>query len=101
MNIKKGDNVIVITGKDRSKTGKVVSVFKEANRVMVEGVNLYKKHKKPKKQGEKGQIVSLARPLQASNVMLYCSSCKAGRRVGIRMEGDKKVRYCKKCQITI
>lgn len=101
MNFKKGDNVIVITGKDRSKTGKIVAVSHDDNRVTVEGINMFKKHKRPAKQGEKGQIVSLARPMSASNVMLYCSSCKKGRRVGFRMEGNKKVRICKNCQATI
>ncbi len=89
------------TGKDRTKTGKVLVISKEDNRVTVEGINMFKKHKRPTKQGEKGQIVSIARPMAASNVMLLCPSCKVGRRVGHRTEGAKKVRYCKKCQVTI
>ena len=101
MSIKKGDNVIVIAGKDRGKTGKILTISREDNRVVVAGVNMYKKHKRPTKQDEKGQIVSLARPMSGSNVMLYCSNCKAGRRIGIRMEGAKKVRFCKKCSISL
>lgn len=68
INIKKGDIVTAITGKDKGKSGKVVQVLREANRVVVEGINMYKKHKKPTKQGEKGQIVSLPRSIHRSNV---------------------------------
>ena len=68
MNIKKGDEVTVITGKDKGKSGKVIQVFRDTNRVLVDGVNMYKKHKRPTKQGEKGQIVSLARSIHRSNV---------------------------------
>ena len=68
MNIKKGDSVTVIAGKDSGKTGKVVKVFPKLNRVLVEGVNMFKKHKRPTKQGEKGQIVSIARTIHRSNV---------------------------------
>jgi len=68
MSIKKGDEVLVIAGKDAGKSGKVLQVFPEANRVLVEGVNMFKKHKKPTKQGEKGQLVSVARSIHRSNV---------------------------------
>lgn len=68
MNIKKGDMVTAITGKDRGKSGKVVGIFRESNRVLVEGINMYKKHKKPTKQGEKGQVVTLPRSIHRSNV---------------------------------
>jgi large subunit ribosomal protein L24 len=69
MSIKKGDNVQVITGKDAGKNGKVIQVLPEANRVIVEGVNMFKKHQRPKKQGEKGQIVSVPRSIHRSNVV--------------------------------
>lgn len=68
MTIKKGDQVTAITGKDRGKSGKVIAVFAETNRVLVEGINMYKKHQKPTKQGEKGQIVTLPRSIHRSNV---------------------------------
>ena len=68
MSIKKGDMVTVIAGKDRGKSGKVLGTMLEANRVLVEGINMYKKHKKPTKQGEKGQIVTLPRSIHRSNV---------------------------------
>ncbi len=67
--IKKGDQVTVITGRDAGKSGKVAKVFPVENRVLVEGINMVKKHKRPTKQGEKGQIVSIARPIHRSNVV--------------------------------
>ena len=66
--IKKGDTVTVIAGKDSGKSGKVLKVFPKANRVLVEGINMFKKHKRPTKQGEKGQVVSIARTIHRSNV---------------------------------
>ena len=98
MKIKKGDNVKILNGKDRGKTGTVMKVFPENGLVSVEGLNVFKKRTKPKKQGQKGETVLLARPLPASRVALICPSCKKQTRVGFRMEGEKKVRYCKKCQ---
>lgn len=97
MNILKGDNVKIIAGKDRGKTGKVIQVFVNRNRVSVDGVNVYKKHVRPKKQGEKGEVVNLARPLNVSNVQIVCSNCGRITRVGHRAEGGKKIRFCKKC----
>lgn len=68
MRLKKGDNVIVITGKDKSKKGKIVKVLVQKNKVVIEGINMMKKHQRPKKTGEKGTTVSVAMPLDASNV---------------------------------
>ncbi len=98
MKIKKGDTVKIITGKDRNKTGKVMKVLPKKSRVLIEGLNLYKKHVRPKTQGEKGQTVMVPRPLGVSNVMLVCSVCGQATRIGFRKEGDNKVRYCKKCK---
>lgn len=97
MHIKKGDQVKIIAGKDRGKTGTVAKVFPEKERVVVDGINMYKKRVRPKRQGEKGESVLIAFPLKASNVMLVCSNCKKPSRVGARKEGEKKMRYCKKC----
>lgn len=88
-------------GKDRGKVGKVLKVGYKQDTIVVEGLNLFKKHQRPKKQGEKGQIVTVPRPFNISKVMLYCSSCKRGVRAGIRREGENKIRYCKKCHGTI
>jgi len=97
MKIKKGDTVLIISGKDRSRTGKVLDAFIKEGKVVVEGINLRKKHVKPKRSGEKGQIVQLPSPMDVSNVKLICSKCSKATRVGFRKEGDKKYRICKKC----
>ena len=97
MKIKKGDQVIVISGKDRSKKGKVLKVFPKENRVLVEGLNLKKKHLKPKKSGEKGETIQISVPLDVSNVKLVCPKCSQPARVGSKFAGDKKFRICKKC----
>ena len=68
---------------------------------MIDGLNVFKKRSKPRKQGEKGQIVAVSRPLAASKVMIICPNCKAPTRIGGRMEGNRKVRYCKKCKATL
>jgi large subunit ribosomal protein L24 len=96
MKIKKGDNVKILKGKDRGKVGKVVRVFRDLNKVLIEGVNLYKKHVRPRKQGEKGEVVQIAKPISAANVALLCPNCKQPTRIGYRIT-DKKFRYCKKC----
>lgn len=107
MKIKKGDTVKIISGKDRGKTGTVIRVFSVrggedvASKISVEGINLYKKRVRPKRQGEKGQTVLVPRPLAASNVKLVCKNCKRATRVGMRIEGGRKVRYCKKCKAAI
>jgi len=68
MNVKKGDNIIVLTGKDKGKKGKVTSVLVQKNRVVVDGINMMKKHQRPRKSGEKGSILSVAMPIHSSNV---------------------------------
>ena len=97
MKIKKGDNVMVISGKDRGKSGKVLGVFPSGNAVRVEGLNLRKKHSRSKKQGQKGQIIQVPMPFNVSNVMLVCSVCNKPRRVGYKIFENKKTRICKKC----
>ena len=101
MRIKKGDTVQIMRGKDRGKTGSVIHVFPEAHTITVEGVNLYKKRTRPKRQGKKGETVLVARPLAASNVMFLCKNCKRPTRVGLRTEGTQKVRWCKKCHASL
>ena len=98
MKIKKGDTIKVISGASRGKTGKVLKVDLDANRVTVEGVNLRKKHVRPKKQGQKGQLIEFPAPLHISKAMLVCSKCGKATRVGLAVkEGEKKRRMCKKC----
>lgn len=101
MKLKKGDNVKILSGKDRGKTGVVLKAFPEDDRIQIEGLNVFKKRSKPRKQGEKGQIVAVSRPLAVSKVMIICPNCKAPTRIGGRMEGSRKVRYCKKCKAAI
>jgi len=98
MNIKKGDQVKIMNGKDRGKTGTVLSVSKDDNRVTVEGLNLIKKRMRPKQQGKTGEVIAIPRAMDVSNVMLVCKNCKHATRVGYRTDGATKVRYCKKCE---
>lgn len=102
LKIKKHDTVVVISGKDRGKRGKTIDVFPEKNKVVVEGVALKKKHQRPRKAGQKGEIITLPSPIDVSNVMLYCSHCARGARVGFIValeQGMKtKQRVCKKCK---
>lgn len=97
MKIKKGDQVLITKGKDRTKIGKVLNVLPGRNSILVEGLNMRKKHVKPKKQGEKGQTVQIPVPMQAANVKLICPKCSKAVRVGYRVEKDRKFRICKKC----
>ena len=101
MKIKKGDNVRIMSGKDRGKTGVIFHVSPTAEKITIDGLNVFKKRSKPKKQGEVGQTVLVPRPMPFSNVMLICPSCKKPTRVGHRREGSVNVRYCKKCKSTI
>lgn len=97
MKIRKNDTVKIITGKEKGKTGKALKVLPQKNSVLIEGLNLYKKHVKPKKQGEKGQTVLVPRPIHISNIMLVCPACHENIKVGLKLENEDKVRYCKKC----
>ena len=109
MKIKKGDRVKILAGKDKGKSGKVLQVFESVNRASIEGLNLLVKHMRPRKQGEKGQRIEFAAPINLSNVILVCSKCDKPTRVAYKylevMKNDvkqkKKVRICKKCQQAI
>ncbi len=97
MKIKKGDNVLIIAGKDKGKKAKVLRSFPSKGLILVEGVNVKKAHKRPKKQGEKGQIVEVAFPLTCSKVQIFCSKCDKPSRIGYRITEGNKTRICKKC----
>ena len=97
MNIKKNDTVIVLSGKDKGKKGKVLVAMPADNKVVVEGINVATCHTKPRKQGEAGGIVKRETPIRACKVALYCEKCGKGVRVGHKVEGDKKIRVCCKC----
>lgn len=97
MNIKQNDNVIVIAGKDKGKKGKVTKVLAGKAGLVIEGVNLKKRRRKPTKQGEQGQVVEINLPIAYSNALLFCSKCNKGVRMGASISGDKKKRVCKSC----
>ena len=97
MNIKKNDTVIVLSGKDKGKKGKVLVAMPSENKVIVEGVNVATCHTKPRKQGETGGIVKRETPIRTCKVALYCEKCGKGVRVGHKIDGDKKTRICRKC----
>lgn len=91
MKIKKGDTVLIISGKDRGKTGKVIKVFPKVEKVLVEGIAIKKHHERPKKSGQKGEVVEIPSQIHASNVMLFCLNCK----------NRSRSRNCKKCKTKI
>ena len=98
--IRKNDSVVVITGRDRGKRGRVLRVIPEKRRVIVEGVNFIKRHTRPNPQKNiKGGIVEREAPLSASNVQLVCPECSNPTRVGRKLLDDgRRVRYCRKCK---
>jgi large subunit ribosomal protein L24 len=95
MNFVKGDKVIVIAGKDKGKTGTIQKVDPKTNRVVVENVNVRKKHRKPTQQTPEGSVVEIYAPIDASNVMLVDPKTKKPTRIGHKEEKGKKVRYAK------
>ena len=97
MNIKKNDTVIVLSGKDKGVKGKVLEAMPAKEMLIVEKVNMATCHTKPRKQGETGGIVKRETPIRACKVALFCDKCGKGVRVGYKMDGDKKIRVCRKC----
>ena len=98
MKIIKNDTVLIISGKDRGKKGKVIKALPQIGKVVVEGLNLVKKHVRPKRQGEKGQIVKIPKPLSTASVKLICPKCGQAARVGYKLAEGGKLRVCKKCK---
>ena len=102
MSIKKNDTVIVLSGKDKGKQGKVLEAMPADRKVIVEGINMVSRHTKPRKQGDQGGIVKRETPIRVCKVALMCGNkdCKnhgKATRVGHKIEGDKKIRVCCKC----
>ena len=96
--VKKNDLVMVVAGKDKGKSGKVLSVLSKKNRVIVEKVNFIKRHTRPSAKQRQGGIIEREGPINISNVMLICTKCNKPSRIGKKyLEDDKKVRVCKKC----
>lgn len=97
MKVKKNDTVLVITGKDAGKTAKVLVALPKDNKVVVDGINVQKKHKKARSAQEVSSIQNQSGAIDASNVLVVCPTCNKAVRVAYKIEGDKKVRICKKC----
>lgn len=102
LRIKKNDIVMVTSGKDKGKTGKVMLVYKNESRALVEGINLVKKHIRRTQQDQKGGVVSMEKPISLSNIMPFCKSCNRPVRVSFNVASDKsKLRFCRKCNTPI
>jgi large subunit ribosomal protein L24 len=102
MLIKKNDNVLVISGKEKGKRGRVIAVYPTANRVLVEKLNMIKRHTRPNQQLRQGGIVEKESPISASNVKLVCSKCEKPTTIARKAQGDgARVRVCKSCNETI
>ena len=97
LNVKKGDTVKVLSGKEKGKSGKVLEVFPQINRLSIEGLNIRVRFSKPKRQGEKGQRLELPASMNASNVMLVCPNCGQPTRVGHEITKTGSMRKCKQC----
>jgi large subunit ribosomal protein L24 len=100
MKIKKGDTVLIIAGNDKSRTGKVIKVFSENQKILVEGINLQKRHKRPRKEGEKGQIIEKSGAISISNVKLICPKCNKPAKINITRDKKTRLRVCKNCNQT-
>jgi large subunit ribosomal protein L24 len=101
MKIRKDDNVIVISGKDKGKTGKVLKAFPRENKVLITGVNVIKRHERPRKSGSKGQVVDKTMPINASNVMIVDPKDGKRTRIGLKFEAGKKTRVTKNSGSTL
>ena len=99
--MKKGDKVMMRKGKDLGKSGKILRVYPAKGRLVVEGLNLIKKNLRPKKRGDRGQVVSVPAAVRIENVQMVCSSCHKPTRIGFEVNGDKRERRCKKCKAKI
>lgn len=97
MKLRKGDNVIVLSGNDKGKTGEVLEVTPKSEKVIVKGVNIRKKHVKPRRAGEEGGIIASEFPISSSKVNVVCPKCGKATRIGYILEDGKKERICKKC----
>ena len=94
--LKKEDTVEVITGKNKGKRGRILKILRDKDRILVEGVNMVKKAKKRRKQQDRGGIIEIEAALHSSNLMIVCKKC-GPTRIGYKIDGDGKVRICKKC----
>lgn len=101
MKIKKGDKILILTGKDNGKQATVSKVFSKENKIMAEGINIKKRHESPKRQGQKGRVVEIPAPFDISKVMVICPKCDKPTRIGNKVVKGGKARICKKCEAEI
>jgi len=101
MHVRRDDTVIVLTGRDRGKTGKILSAEPKTGKLIVEGVSMARRHKKPRKQGEAGGIIKMETPIYASKVMRVCPKCDKPTRHAVKVTDKGKTRVCKKCDANI
>jgi len=101
MKIKKGDNIKVIKGKDKGKSGKIEKAFPKEGKVLIANVNQYKRHLKARSEKQPSEIITITKPLPEENVVLICPKCHKTTRVGFKLQKDLKVRICRKCKSEI
>jgi large subunit ribosomal protein L24 len=102
LKIRRGDTVQVIKGKDKGKKGNIIKIFHKQGRALVQGINLFKKHKRKTRQDQQGGIVTIESPIAICNLMFFCKHCNHPVRIGFRTDKEKtKVRFCKACQETV
>lgn len=101
MKLKKGDEVVITAGKDKGKKGKIEKVFADKEKILLPGLNVYKRHMKKQDENRPGGIIEFNRPLPIGNVALICSKCNKPTRVGFKVSGGKKIRICRKCGSTL
>ena len=97
MRIKKGDSVEILSGNDKGKKGEVLAVIPKTEKIIVKGVNVRKKHVKPRKQGEEGGIIQTECAIHSSKANVVCPKCNKATKIGFSIEKDQKIRVCKKC----
>lgn len=98
MKFKKGDNIIIISGRDKNKKAKILKVFPKEGKIIADGINIKKKHQRPKKQGEKGRRLEISAPFDVSKAMIICGSCSKPTRIGYKLVDKNKIRICRYCQ---
>lgn len=101
MKLKSGDQVVVLKGKDKGKKGKIEKVFPKTNKVLITGINIFKRHKKPTGRTLQGGIIDIVKPLPVSNVVFECPKCKLPSKIGYKVNERSKERICKKCSQVI
>jgi large subunit ribosomal protein L24 len=97
MKFKKGDEIIVTSGKDKGKKGKIEKILPKKQMVVVAGINMFKRHTKSQGQN-KGGILDIIKPVNVAKIAFFCSTCKKAVRIGFEIDGDQKIRICKKCK---